>query len=230
MKGLLITLVVLLGLAAVADRVALGVAEDRVAEAIAQRGELAGIPEVSIEGWPFLTQAVAGDYEDVRIRLTAADLGEPEGTTADVRLRGVRVPLSDVLGGSVTQIPVDRVDGTVTLSYPLLSRELGTDTTLVPEGDGLRLTTTVEALGYEVPLTAVGTVALEGQELVVDVDGASAAGVDLPGRVVDAASDALDLRYAIDLPFGLELTGVTPGADGVHVTAGARDTVLSGEG
>lgn len=228
MRALLVVLVVLVGLAAVADRVAVGVAEDRVAEAIADEGELAGTPEVSIEGWPFLTQALGGDYEDVRIRLTAADLGQPEGTSADVRLRGVRVPLSDVLGGSVTEIPVDRIDGTVTLSYALLSRELGTDTTLVPEGDGLRLTKTVGVLGYEVPLTAVGTVALDGQDLVVDVDDAAAAGVDLPGFVVDAASDALDLRYAIELPFGLELTSVTPGDDGVRVTGGAVDTVLTG--
>lgn len=230
MKALLVVLVVLLGLAVVADRVAVGVAEDRVAEAIAQRGDLAGTPEVSIDGWPFLTQAVAGDYRDVRVQLTAADLDEPEGTTADVRLHGVHVPLSDVLGGSVTQIPVDRIDGTVTLSYALLSRELGTDTELVPEGEGLRLTKTIRVLGYEVPLTAVGTVSLDGQELVIEVDGASAAGVDLPDRVVDAASDALDLRYPIELPFGLELTGVTPGEDGVHVTAGATDTVLSSTG
>jgi NADH dehydrogenase FAD-containing subunit len=74
----------------------------------------------------------------------------------------------------------------------------------------------------------VGTVTLEGQELVVDVAGAGAAGVDLPGFVVDRASDALDLRYPIDLPFGLEVTGVTTAADGVHVTGGAVDTVLSG--
>ncbi|MGY1770514.1 LmeA family phospholipid-binding protein [Blastococcus sp. SYSU D00813] len=228
MRALLVVLVVLVGLAAVADRVAVGVAEDRVAEAIADEGELAGTPEVSIEGWPFLTQALGGDYEDVRIRLTAADLDQPEGTSADVRLQGVHVPLSDVLGGSVTEIPVDRIDGTVTLSYELLSRELGTDTTLVPEGDGLRLTETVGVLGYEVPLTAVGTVSLDGQDLVIDVDEAGAAGVDLPDSVVDAASDALDLRYAIELPFGLELTAVTPGDDGVRVTGGAVDTVLSG--
>ncbi len=228
MKGLLITLVVLLGLVVVADRVAVAVAEDRVAEAIAERGELAGTPEVSVDGWPFLTQALAGEYEDVRVRLSAADLGEPEGTTADVRLRGVQAPLSDVLGGSVAELPVESIDGTVTLSYALLSRELGTDTTLVPEGDGLRLTTTVEVLGRDVPLSATGTVVLEGQELVIEVAGARAAGIDLPGAVVAAASDALDLRYPIDLPFGLELTGVTPAADGVHLTGGARDTVLTG--
>jgi hypothetical protein len=227
-KALLITLVALLGLAVVADRIAVGVAEDRVAEAIEQRGELAGTPDVSIDGWPFLTQVVAGDYEDVRIRLSAADLGQPEGTTADVRLTGLHVPLSDLVGGSVEEIPVDRIDGTVTLSYELLSRELGTDTTLVPEGDGLRLTKTVEVLGYEVPLTAVGTVTLDGQDLVIEVDEAGVAGVDLPGAVVRAASDALDLRYAIELPFGLELSGVSPREDGVLVTGGAVDTVLSG--
>ena len=228
MKALLITLVVLLGLAVVADRIAVGVAEDRVAEAIEQRGELGGTPDVSIDGWPFLTQVVAGDYRDVRIRLSAADLGEPEGTTADVRLNGLRVPLSDLVAGSVAEIPVDRIDGTVTLSYELLSRELGTDTTLVPEGEGLRLTTTVPVLGYDVPLTAVGTVTLEGQDLVIAVDEAAVAGVDLPAGVVRAATDALDLRYAIELPFGLELTGVGPGEDGVLVTGGAVDTVLSG--
>lgn len=228
MKALLITLVALLGLAVVADRIAVGVAGDRVAEAIEQRGELAGTPDVSIDGWPFLTQVVAGDYEDVRIRLSAADLGQPEGTTADVRLTGLHVPLSDLVGGSVEEIPVDRIDGTVTLSYELLSRELGTDTTLVPEGDGLRLTKTVEVLGYEVPLTAVGTVTLDGQDLVIEVDEAGVAGVDLPGAVVRAASDALDLRYAIELPFGLELSGVSPREDGVLVTGGAVDTVLSG--
>jgi hypothetical protein len=227
-KALLVTLVVLLVLAVVADRVAVAVAEDRVAEAIEQRGDLAGIPDVDIEGWPFLTQVVAGDYEDVRIRLDAADLGQPEGTSADVRLNGLHVPLSDLLGSSVEQIPVDRIDGTVTLSYELLSRELGTDTTLAPEGDGLRVAKTVEVLGQEVPLTAVGTVTLDGQDLVIAVDGATVAGVDLPGSVVRAASDALDLRYALQLPFGLELTGVSPGEDGVLVTGGAVDTVLSG--
>jgi hypothetical protein len=227
-RALLGTLAVLLVLAVVADRIALGVAEDRVAEAIEQRGELAGTPDVDIGGWPFLTQVVAGDYGDVRIRLDAAELDQPEGTTADVRLRGLQVPLSDLVDGSVAEIPVDRIEGTVTLSYELLSRELGTDTTLVPEGGGLRVTTTVEVLGYEVPLTAVGRVALEEQTLVIAVEEAGVGGLDLPGAVVRAASEALDLRYPIELPFGLELTGVRPGPDGVQVTAGAVDTVLSG--
>jgi hypothetical protein len=225
----LLALVVLLGLAAAADRIAVHVAEDRVAEQLAQQGRLSGTPTVDIRGFPFLTQAVAGDYRDVRIALSAAALGQPAGTSARVALHGVHVPLSDVLSQSVRQIPVDRLDGTATLSYALLSAQLGGDTTVRREGDGLRITRTVDVLGREVPLTATGQVTLEGSDLVVDVQDASGAGVDLPDAVVQQAAHLLDLRYTVPpLPFGLRLTSVRPGQDGVDVTVSATDAVLSG--
>ncbi|HLM07035.1 MAG TPA: DUF2993 domain-containing protein [Blastococcus sp.] len=229
MKVLLVVVLLLLGLAYAADRAALGLAEDRVAEELAAQGDLAGAPDVEIAGFPFLTQAVAGRYEDVRISLTAAELGQPEGTRADIALHGVRVPLSSVLSGSVQQVPVDRVDGTATLSYDLLSAQLGGDTTLRREGDGLRITKTVELLGQTLPLTAAGTVTLDGNELVIDVENAAGAGVDIPFFLVDRVSDLLDLRYAVPpLPFGLRLTGVSPAEDGVEITVEATDTVLAG--
>ena len=224
--GLLALLVALLLVGAlVADPIAEGIAEDRVATALRDGGDLAGTPQVDVTGWPFLTQAVSGTYDDVRISLTAEDLGRP-GTSADVVLRGVHVPLSDALSGSVREVPVDRIDGTATLSYALLSQELGADTVLQREGDGLRVTRTVEVLGHTVPLTAVGRVSLDGQDVVVDVDGASAAGVDVPDFVVDRAEGLLDLRYPVELPLGLRLTGVRPADDGVDVAVEATDTVL----
>ncbi|MGY1732210.1 DUF2993 domain-containing protein [Geodermatophilus sp. SYSU D01045] len=226
MRALLVVPALLVVLALVADPVAEGVAEDRVAEALRDAGGLAGTPDVDVRGWPFLTQAVSGTYDDVRISLTAAELGQPEGTTADVRLRGAHVPLPDAVSGSVREVPVDRVDGTATLSYALLAQQLGGDTTVAREGDGLRVTRTVEVLGYTVPLTAAGTVSLDGEDLVVDVEEADAAGVDVPGFVVDRASDLLDLRYPVELPFGLRLTGLRPADAGVEVTAEATDTVL----
>jgi hypothetical protein len=140
----------------------------------------------------------------------------------------VQVALSDVLSGSVQQVPVERVDGTATLSYDLLAAEVGPGTTLSREGDGLRVETTVEVAGQTVPLTATGTVRLDEDTLVVDVEDASTAGVDAPDLFVDQVSDALDLRYGIpDLPFGLQVTGVTTGDDGVRVAVSATDTVLS---
>jgi hypothetical protein len=228
-KALVITVVVLLALAVAADRVAVGIVEDRVGQEIAQQGGLAGEPSVDITGFPFLTQAVAGDYEDVRIALTAADLGQPAGTRADVDLRGVHVPLSDVLARSVHEVPVDRIDGTATLSYELLAAQLGGDTTLQREGDGLRITKTVQVAGVTLPLTAVGTVSLDGDELVVDVDRASGAGVEVPSFLVDRVSNLLDVRYRIpELPFGLQVTSVQPADHGVDVAVEATDAVLRG--
>jgi hypothetical protein len=227
-KALLVVLALLLGLAVVADRVAVGVAEDRVATEVATKGGLQGTPEVEIEGFPFLTQAVGGRYDDVRISLTAEQLGQPEGTRADVALRGVQVPLSSVLSGSVAEVPVERIDGTATLSYDLLAAQLGGDTTLRREGDGLRITRTVEVAGRTIPLTATGTLTLDGNDLVVDVADATGAGVDVPGVLVDRVADLLDLRYPVPaLPFGLTLTGVAPADDGVRVTVEAADTVLA---
>nr|WP_243850660.1 DUF2993 domain-containing protein [Modestobacter marinus] len=211
------------------DRVGVSVAEGQVADQLAARGELAGTPEVDITGFPFLTQAVSGRYDEVRISLTAEQLGEPAGTRADVSLFGVQVPLSDVVSGSVVAIPVEQVDGTATLAYALLARELGGDTQLAPDGDRLRIERTLDLAGLMVPVTALGTVTLDGRDLVVDVDDASAAGVDVPGFVLDRAVDVLDFRYPVpELPFGLELTGVDPQDDGVHVRVRATDTVLQG--
>ncbi|MCU1587530.1 MAG: uncharacterized protein JWN31_1023, partial [Frankiales bacterium] len=216
-------------LALAADRIAVHVAEDRVGSELARQGGLSGSPTVDINGFPFLTQAVAGDYRDVRISLTADELRQPAGTQAGVTLRGVHVPLSSVLSGSVDRVPVDRIDGTATLSYALLSAQLGGDTTLRREGDGLRITKTVQLAGYTLPLTATGTVTLKGNDLLIHVDRAAGAGVDVPSFLVNRVSDLLDLTYSIPaLPFGLRLTGVRPGADGVVVQVQATDTVLSG--
>ncbi len=227
MKALLVVVALVLGLLVLVDRVSVGSVEDQVATQLADEAGLRGAPDVDIAGFPFLTQAIAGRYDDVRISLTAEQLGQPEGTRADVTLRGVEVPLSSALAGSVQELPVQRIDGTATLSYALLSGEMGAGTELSREGDGLRITRTVELMGQQLRLTAAGQVTLEGDELVVDVDDASGAGMDVPGFLLDRVADQLDLRYALPaLPFGLELTSVRPADDGVVIRAEATDTVL----
>ena len=227
MKGLLITVGVLVVLLVAADRVGVLLAEDQVAAQVAERGQLAGEPEVDITGFPFLTQALAGRYDDVQISLTADELGQPAGTTADISLQGVRLPLSDVLGGQVSQLPVDRVDGRASVPYDLLAGQLGGDTTLTREDDGLRITKTVEVLGQTIPLTAAGQVALDGQDLVVTVDSAAGAGIDVPDFLLDQAQDLLDFRYPLPaLPFGLQVTGLQVADGGVDVMVAATDVVL----
>jgi hypothetical protein len=229
MKKLVVVLLVLVALAAVADRVGVRIAQRVVADQIVSRGGLKGAPDVQIAGIPFLTQAIGGQYHDVRVHLTAAELGQPAGTTAAVSLRGVHLPLSEVRAGTVRQVPVDRVDGTATLPYALLSQQLGGDATVSAEGSGLRITRTIQVLGQDVPVTAAGTVTLDGQDLVVQVEQAEAVGVTLPSALVQRAAGLLDFRYRVPaLPFGLHVTGLQPGPDGVRVEVAARDVVLAG--
>ncbi|TFV62606.1 DUF2993 domain-containing protein [Geodermatophilus sp. DF01-2] len=229
MRALLVVLLLLAGLALVADRVGEEVAEAQVGQVVAERAGLTGAPEVEIGGFPFLTQAAGGRYQEVRISLGAADLGQPEGVLVDVSLRGVEVALSDVLSGSVQEVPVERVDGAATLSYALLAEQLSPGATLAREGDRVRVERTVDVAGLTLPLTAVGTVALVDGVLVVDVEEASSGGVDVPGRLVDQVTDALDLRYELPaLPFGLQVVGVAVGDDGVRIAVEATDTVLRG--
>lgn len=226
MRALLVVLVLLGCLLVVVDRVGVAVAEDRVAESIAQQAGLAAPPTVDVVGFPVLDDALRGRYDEVRISFDAEDLGQPEGTRADVVLRGAEVPLSGLFG-VVERVPVERLEGTATVSYELLAAQLGGDTRLQREGDRLRLTRTVELLGQQVPLTASGTVTLEGADLVVDVEDAAGAGVELPGVVVDQAGDALDLRYTVPpLPYGLRLSAVRPAEEGVVIDLEATGTVL----
>ena len=229
MRGLLVTVFVIAVLLVVVDRVAVAVAENEVGDRIAAEADLPGSPEVDITGFPFLTQAVAGRYDDVQLSFTAEDLGQPAGTRGTVSLRGVDVPLSDLVSGSVEQIPVERIEGSATLSYPLLSGEIGPDTTLARDGDGLRITRTVELAGQQLDLSAAGNVSLDGGDLLIDVEEVSGEGVELPSQVVGQASDLLGLRYSVPaLPFGLELTEVRSADAGVVVGAEGQGTVLGG--
>ncbi|MDT0274790.1 LmeA family phospholipid-binding protein [Blastococcus goldschmidtiae] len=230
MRALLVVVLLLGGLGLLADRVAVGIAEDRIAQQLAGTGGVVGTPEVDITGFPFLTQVLAGRYDDVRVAFDAEGLAQPEGTRASVSLQGVQVPLSAVLAGSVTEVPVDRIDGAATLSYDRLAAEIGAGTTLAPEGNGLRIDRTIELLGRTLPVSAAGTVVLQDGQLVIDVDRARGAGVEIPAPLVDRVSDLLDLRYTVpDLPFGLQLTGVTPATDGVRVRVEATDSVLTAQ-
>jgi hypothetical protein len=227
MKKLGVVLLILGALLLVADRVGVRVAQGAVAQQIASHGGLQGTPQVEITGFPFLTQAVRGRYDEVRVHLTADELGQPEGTHADVSLRGVRLPLADLLAQRVVNVPVDRVDGTATVPYAVLAAQLGGNTTLAPEDGGLRITGTVAVLGAQLPVTATASLALDGQDLVVDVDRVSAAGVKVPAVLLGRAANLLHFRYPLPaLPLGLQVTGVEPGQDGVLVRVKGQGTVL----
>jgi hypothetical protein len=112
-----IAIVVLLGLLLVADRVARAYTENRVATQLESDG-FPRKPDVTIEGFPFLTQLVARDFHDVQ--MSSGDIREGPVTikTINATLSGIHVN-SGYSGGTVAQLT-----GTALITFPDLAKAL----------------------------------------------------------------------------------------------------------
>ncbi|WP_072806801.1 LmeA family phospholipid-binding protein [Rhodococcoides yunnanense] len=125
MRKLIIGLVSLLALALVVDFGVAAYSEYRVSRAIREGGDLPSDPQVTIHGFPFLTQAVDGKYQNVEIRAQDVPNEYVRATTIEANLRGVSIPLSELADGSVHTVPVDDLDGRVRIEATDLGRFLG---------------------------------------------------------------------------------------------------------
>lgn len=206
MRRLLVLLVVLAGLLVAVDRVAVFAAEHVVASRIQDDEHLAHRPDVSIGGFPFLTQLAAGTYDDVEV--TAHDLRAGPLTVDEVstRLHGVHLSAGAVVTQHVSHIPIDRAHASVLITYAELNDVLGTSHLRVSHGSGDHVKVTASAAGVsastEVP------VSLRGGSLEFSAGGVTAS-VSLSG-----------------LPFGLHLTTAIGTDRGVEVGGTADGLVL----
>jgi hypothetical protein len=215
--AVLLTLVLLVAVAVVADRVAAGVAERAAAAEVTRQVDVAGTPDVTIAGFPFLTQLVARDLDDVRVRAEGMGAEGVELGDVDIRAHGV------VLAEPLTARTV-RLTGTV--RQPDLQR-------LVDQATGMTLSVDTGTDGVTLGTTVLGQ-PLEVQAVPEVSDGTlrlTPASITLADKAVDAGAvrallgtNLLDVAVPLgDLPFGMTLADVTPRDDGVRVT-------LTGEG
>ena len=232
MKGLLITVLVLLGLLVVADRDGAEIASREVAKQAAASADLRTPPDVDIGGFPFLTQALAGRYDRVTVRADDLPAGELSVARLDATLTGVEVPLSDALSGSVGTVPVSGVRARALVAYDELTRRSGDRSlTVAPDGDRVRVTGEVRVLGKTVSATAVSRVEVVEGDLLVTAESYEVGNQTVDDLLERALGDRLDLRVPVEgLPYGLEVSGVEVTAEGVSVRAEAGPTVLDAAG
>lgn len=229
MKRFLVALAVLLALALVADRAAAAFAARAVAQQAQAEAGLAAEPEVGIGGFPFLTQALAGRYEQVTVRATDVPAGEVRLSGFEAVLTGVQVPLRDALSGAVVAVPVSGVRARALVAYDELTRRSGDRAlTVAPAGgDRVRVTGQVEVLGQVLSAAAVSRVEVDGGDLVVTAEAYEVGNQAVNEVLRRALGDRLDLRVPVaGLPYGLQLSGVEVEQGGVAVLATAGATVL----
>jgi hypothetical protein len=146
----------------------------------------------------------------------------------DVTLRGVHVPLSDALTGSVDAVPVDTLRATVLLSYADIGRQLrDRRLTVGPAGDQLRVSGSVSVLGRTISASANSTVKLSGASVVVTAKRFEVGNAAASRAVTVALGNRFDFVIRVgQLPYGLTMSSVRVRPEGVVATADAQATVL----
>jgi len=216
-----VVLAVVAGGAVVADRTAAATTRDTVARELTTSFEAVhGRPDVTIGGFPFLTQLLAGKLSDITVHV--------DGLTFD----GVAVTDVDVDAVGVTTAEPYRLDRAVlTATLPvaalqqLIAAESELDLKLSLDGDQLKAAT--KLLGLSLIATLVPRVAADGIRVDVEavtVGGLAIATADLPSAI---SAQLTDVAVPISgLPAGVAVTGVAVRDGGVRITATGTGVVL----
>lgn len=124
MGKLLVTLIVLAGLFFAADRLFKGYAEERLAGELQEELELTAAPDVSFDGWPFVTQFVGGEISEVSISGDNVGTGQIVFSEFEVELERVRFAVNEVLQGNFGSVRIGSGRGSAELDEATLNRIL----------------------------------------------------------------------------------------------------------
>lgn len=220
MRKLLIALVVLAALFVAADRIAVATAESRISSRIAAAYSLPAKPKVTIEGFPFLTQVLAGQYQRIDVSIGGVNADGYTLTRVRARFSDVRASLSQVLGQTGTSVTAAKADGSALIGYGQIRSHLPAKVTLTPDGSRLKVAGMLRFHSVHVPVTAV--VALNVTRAGIRVTPTS---VTTPlgfGVPLGAAAGALSFVIPVhSLPLHLALTSVSVTPGGLRVAAAA---------
>ena len=216
MRKFLLALLLLVVLLAVLDRAGLAIAERQIGSKVQTAYDLPQRPGVSIRGFPFLTQVVAGNYQEIDVTIPAATADGVQLRDIRARFTGVHASLSLLLGQGTGSVTAAHATGTAVLPYAQVERRLPRGITLAAHDGTLRVT-------GKTPLGSVqGTARL----------GVTNAGISVHLSVGGVIASALAPRLAFVIPLGhlplhLSVTGVRIAAGGLVIAAAAQNVAFT---
>ncbi|WP_055700329.1 DUF2993 domain-containing protein [Streptomyces silaceus] len=242
---LLVVVVILGGLFVAADRLAVNFAESEAADKLRSGEGLGETPDVSIKGFPFLTQVVGGELDDVEVGIKNYDAksGSDSIRIADLtaHMKGVK------FSGDYSSATAATASGTARVFYDELLKAtesepvklpLGAEGKVVGLSDGgngkIKVEVEVSKGGAKLPkpVHVLSSVRVEGDTIKVHADripkNLDVLGVSIPlpeGMV----RDVTDFEQKIDdLPAGIELEKVEAAPDGVDMSVTGTNVSLTG--
>ncbi|MEU1041579.1 DUF2993 domain-containing protein [Streptomyces sp. NPDC005551] len=244
LRILLIVVVVLGGLFVIADRVAVGFAEDEAADRIKSSEGLADTPDVSIKGFPFLTQVAGGELDDVEVGIKnyQASTGGTAAATDSIRIDDLNAEMHGVaFNGDYSSATADRATGTATISYDELLKAAKSEPVQVAPGvtarvvglsDGgngkikVKVEATVLGTKLPQPVSVLSSASVAGDTVKVHADSLPKLGVELAEGKIRTITD---FEQKIDeLPGGIALDKVEAAKNGVDIKVKGSNVKLVG--
>ncbi len=127
-RGWLIALAVLVVLLVGADFGAAAFAEHTISQKTREQLDLVNDPAVTVHGFPFLTQALSGDYSHITVNAQGVPV-PPKLQDVDFNadLSDVTAPLSDLMNGNTKAITIASLKGEVTIKAADIARQAPLD-------------------------------------------------------------------------------------------------------
>jgi LmeA-like phospholipid-binding len=212
MRKLIIAVLVVVALAVAADFGAAAAAEYTVAKQLRQQLRLRSDPSVRINGFPFLTQALAGRYSAIDVQASGLSVDPLHDLDVESTLHDVHAPLSEVTSGDLHSVRAEKVDGRVRIKDSDLGRAIGIEDLRIQQPSDQEvqelLPAGTAATGTRAPVRMVATTDLAGQRTEIIGIGM----IELTGGLVRITTS--DVRLARD------------GVGEVELPRGTRQTLL----
>jgi hypothetical protein len=215
----LFTVIVVLILLVIADRVALAVTENDMASSFQQNG-FPVKPSVTIEGFPFLTQLAAKDFNKVDISASNVPAGPVTITSINATINGLHISSFS----STASARVDHMTATAFVSFGALASAAGaagTGITVTPAGPNT------------VKITAgIAGILSDTEEAQIVQTGPQTVSIKIlpsssPLGSVLSSFGSFSFTLPKGVPASLKITGLTLNSQGLTVSAAASNATFS---
>lgn len=243
LRILLIVMAILVGIFVVIDRIAVNIAEGEAADRLKATENLATTPDVSINGFPFLTQLAGGTLDEVEVGIEDYEAGTGDGAKK-IRIADLRADMHGVdFSTDFSSAVADSATGTATIAYDELLKTAKSEPGRVAPGITARVVGLSDGgngkIKVEVEATVLGTklpkpVAVLSSVAVVDGDTVRVKADAVPEfggvQIVESSLRQItDFEQRIDgLPGGIRLDKVEAAQDGVEISVKGSDVRLVG--
>jgi LmeA-like phospholipid-binding len=210
---LLVIVLVLVG----GDFAAKAYAENQMASQVQSSLALSGKPNVTIQGFPFLTQVASRTFNTVNVNAS----NETAGPGGQLQIASLTATLHGMHIHGTNSATVDQFTASALVTFTALAHAGGIPQgiTLAPAGPN-QLKATVDILGFSSDATAKVT-QVGGNKINVKI-------TDFGGVPADVLGNLVDFNISIPkLPAGVKIQSISITQQGLRITATGTHTTLS---